>query len=103
MITAPMVHYGIKVNLPDGNSKELEEKQELVITMNKEGALYFNGEQVERTSLIATVQAKHAPHDDTPVYIRADEAITYGQVMTIVDELKSAGVRYVAMSTQATK
>ena len=31
MITAPMIHNGIKVDLPQGNSKEVGSQQELVV------------------------------------------------------------------------
>ena len=38
---------------------------------------------------------------DIPVYVRADQSISYGNVIEIVDQLKVAGVKFVAMSTRA--
>lgn len=101
MITAPMVHHGIKVDLPQGNSKEVGVQQELVVTLNKEGKLFFNSYPLERVLLVSSVQKAMRGRSDAPVYVRADETVSYGKVIEIVDELKLAGVKYVAMSTRA--
>ena len=103
MITAPIMQNGIKVNLPDGNSKEVGTQQELVVTLNKDGRLFFNSFPVEREKLIATVNGAMNGRSDVPVYIRGDKDVSYGKVIEIVDMLKIAGVKYVAMSTRATR
>lgn len=102
IVTAPMVQHGIKVDLPQGKSKEVGATQELVITLNKEGKLYFNNYPVEGKDLIDTVQKALEGKSDTPLYVRADETVAYGKVIEIVDSLKQAGVKYVAMSTKPT-
>lgn len=101
MVSAPMVQNGIKVDLPQGNSKEVGAQQELVVTLNKDGKLFYNSYPLKRGDLVQTVKKSLASRDDIPVYVRADEAVSYGKVIEIVDELKVAGVRYVAMSTRA--
>jgi len=100
MVAAPMVQNAIRVDLPQGKSKEVGAQQELVVTMNKEGKLFFNSYPIDRASLAQTVQKALVQKEDLPVYVQADEAISYGKVIGIVDELKQAGVRYVAMSTR---
>ena len=100
IVAAPMVKNGIRVNLPQGKAKEASQTQDLVVSMNKEGQLYFNSFPVERLDLASTVQKALVQKEDAPVYIRADEAVEYGKVIEIVDELKLAGVAYVAMSTR---
>ena len=101
MITAPMVQNGIKVDLPQGNSKEVGNQQELVVTMSKDDKIFFNSYPIERKELVESVQKALTQRDDIPVYIRADESLSYGKVIEIVDELKLAGVKYVAMSTRS--
>lgn len=100
MVAAPVLHRGIKVDLPKGNSKEVKGKQDLVVTITKDSKLFFNSFPVEKSSLAATVK-KEMLDDQTPVYVRGDSSISYGRVIEIVDELKQSGVRYVAMSTRA--
>ena len=101
MVAAPILQRGIKVELPKGNSKEIDGKQELVVTITKDYKLYFNSFPVEQKNLVNAV--KKEMRDDVPVYVRADETISYGKVIEVVDQLKQAGVRYVAMSTRAVK
>jgi biopolymer transport protein TolR len=101
MITAPMVQNGIKIDLPQGSSKEVGNQQELVVTMSKDGKIFFNSYPIEKKDLVQSVQKALVQHDDMPVYVRADESIEYGKVIEIVDELKLAGVKFVAMSTRA--
>lgn len=100
MITAPMVQNGIKVDLPQGNSKEVGNQQDLVVTMRKDDKMFFNSYPLERKDLVQTIQKALNQNDEIPVYIRADETISYGKVIEIVDELKFAGVKYIAMSTR---
>ncbi len=100
MVTAPMVQNSIKVDLPHGKSREVGVAQELVVTVSKEGKLFFNSYPVENKKLVDVVQKALHHKEDTPVFVRADEVVAYGKVIEIVDVLKQAGVKYVAMSTR---
>lgn len=100
MITAPIVQNGIKVDLPFGKSKEAATQQELVVTLSKDNKIYFNSYPTSKDSLVDSIKKALVQKDDLPVYIKADETIAYGKVIEIVDQLKFAGVKYVAMSTR---
>jgi len=100
MITAPMVRYGIKVNLPHGTSQQVSDLQELAVTIDPEGKLYVNNRSIDKQDLARTVHAELAGQRDVPVYVRADRSISYGLVIEVVDILKRSGVHLVAMSTQ---
>jgi len=100
MITAPMVQ-NIKVDLPHGESKEVGAQQEFVVSINKNGKLFFNSYPISRASLVETVKKAMKDRIDAPVYIRGDKEVSYGNVIEIVDTLKMAGVKYVAMATKA--
>jgi len=100
MITAPMIQNGIKIDLPQGNSKEVGVQQDLVVTLDKDGRMFFNSYPINRQMLVETVKKAIGVRENLPVYIRADEKVAYGKVIEIVDELKLAGVKYVAMSTR---
>jgi biopolymer transport protein TolR len=100
IIAAPMVQNGIKVDLPQGQSKEVGNQQELVVTISKEEKFFFNSYPIKKDELIPAVQKALVQHEDMPIYIRADETVPYGKVIEIVDKLKIAGVKFVAMSTR---
>lgn len=102
MVTAPMVQNSIKVDLPKGKSREVSTAQELVVSINKEGKLFFNNFPVTRRNFVSEVKKALVHSEDTPVFVRADQTVSYGKVIEVVDELKQANVKYVAMSTQPT-
>ncbi len=101
MVTVPMVQNGIKVDLPQGQSKEVGGAQELVVTLSKDNKVYFNSYPVDNGTLCTVVKDAIGTYEDRAVYVHADKTLSYGRVIEIVDELKQSGVRYVAMSTRA--
>ena len=100
IITAPMVQNSIKVDLPFGKSKEVSSTQEFIITLSKDGKVFFNNYPISKKDLAAIVQKALVNKEYLPVFVKADRSISYGKVIEVVDQLKEAGVRYVAMSTQ---
>ena len=101
IVAAPMTQNNIRVDLPFGKTKENGTSQELVVTLCKDLTVFFNGYPVKRTILAETIKnSMTGRSDDTPVFIRADEKVAYGKVIEVVDELKQAGIRFVAMSTR---
>ncbi len=103
MVTAPVVHNGIKVALPQGQTKEASDEQELVVSMNSEGVLFLGNEQVERAQLLAALQKTLLGNAEQPVFVRADENLSYGTIIGLVDDLKQSGVQLVALSTSPVK
>ena len=101
IITTPMMHNGIQVNLPHGKSKEVAAEREVVVTMSADDTIYVNGKLIERDSLVESVRLNLEKLDKKPVFINADEAISYGKVYELIDELKQAGVKYIAMSSRS--
>ena len=101
IVAAPMAQNNIRVDLPFGKTKENGTSQELVVTLCKDLTVFFNGYPVKRAILAETIKnSMTGRSDDTPVFIRADEKVAYGKVIEVVDELKQAGIRFVAMSTR---
>ncbi|MFC1854831.1 ExbD/TolR family protein [Candidatus Dependentiae bacterium] len=98
MIAIPAVHNSIRVNLPQGSSKEVVGRQDLVLTVRESGELLFNSFPVEKESLVGVVKEAMGKRDDIPVAVNADRSVEYGKVVEVVDQLKQSGVKYVAMS-----
>ena len=103
MLTAPMMHNAIKVELPNGKVQEVSGPQnELVVHLDKKNTLFFNGERVDDTKQLLE-RLKKAVGTDTQktVFVKADQAVNYGSVIELVDQIKVVGgVRYVALATQ---
>lgn len=99
IVAAPMLHYSIKVRLPGGKTQEVEQEAKLVVSLTESGDIYCNATPVSRENLAAEVKKNYDQTVQTPVFINADKARSYGDVISIVDELKRAGITFVAMTT----
>jgi biopolymer transport protein TolR len=96
MITAPMLATGVAVNLPKTRAEQLptEKERPLVVTIDKDGKTYVGMEKdkpVEMAALASMLKAIAGQKMDKRVYVRADEAVAYGKVMTVLSLLQRAG------------
>ena len=102
MITTPMMHNAIKVQLPQGQAKEDKStQQELVVYVDKEGKLFVNGVSFDTDLKVIDDLRERVGHDNNKtVYVKADQAVSYGLVITLVDKIKViGGIKYVALAT----
>ncbi len=102
MVTAPMMQNAIRVTLPKGQAKEAGgAREELVVFVDQEGLLFFNGTKLAQADLVDAVKKKVGTQQDATVFVKADRAVAYGTVIELVDSIKViGGVKYVAMATQ---
>lgn len=102
MITSPMIHNAIKIDLPEGKSKEDSAlQQKITVFIDKEGGIYLNEQKMDLPELIASLSQDMLKNSDGVVYVRADLNVSYGSVFNVVDQLKVAGgVRYVALASK---
>jgi len=102
MITTPMMHNAIKVQLPQGQAKEDKNtQQELIVYVDKEGKLFVNGSPFDTDNLVIDdLKKRVGPDNNKTVYVRADQAVNYGTVISLVDKIKViGGIKYVALAT----
>jgi biopolymer transport protein ExbD len=91
---------GLPVDLPQANTAEAQQSNQLVVTIDKSGALALNRQPIQLEALAAAVQAQVVTGQQPVVVINADEAVTHGQVIGVMDRLRTIpGVR-MAIATQ---
>ncbi len=102
MVTTPMIQNSIKIDLPQGRAKEAgNAQQELVVHIDKQEHMYLNGTQMAQDKLLKELHKRVAFNLDKTVFVKADQAVRYGHVVQLVDQIKMVGgVRYVALATQ---
>jgi len=106
MITAPLVQTGVEVDLPQADTKPVEPKNEppVIISIDKLGHYFINtSEQQEQRirtkDLLVRVRAVLLNKPQTQVYIRGDQRVDYGKVVTVMAALKNAGIPHVGLMT----
>jgi biopolymer transport protein ExbD len=108
MVTAPMIvnNPSIKVELPKAATGDETLKSTLALTLQREAAggytLYANGEKTDEMKVRAQIPAMLEKNKDLQAIIAADKGIAYGDVVHVVDLVKSLGVHKFALNTDAT-
>jgi biopolymer transport protein TolR len=101
MVTAPMMVQGLNVDLPEATAKPLKsEKENLIITINKDHQVFINDFQVTVDSLSEKLNKVLEGRRDREVYLKADKNIPYGIVVQVMAEIKGAGVEQLGMVTE---
>jgi biopolymer transport protein ExbD len=101
IVTTPMINNQIAIDLPEGKTHQAADaQQEVVVFVDKNGNYYCNDVELKNIdALIAHIQRKITNKKST-VFVKADRAVSYGQVITVVDALIVGGVQHVAMATK---
>jgi biopolymer transport protein TolR len=102
MVTAPLMVSGVPVKLPESTAaQDRPPAKPMVITIAADGRLYIRDEQVTADELVrrlAALQPSEAEGQaETTAYIRADEAIAYGAVMTVLNDVSKAGYSRISL------
>lgn len=103
MVTAPLLTAGVPVNLPDSRAKPLDQdKEPTEISLDADGRIFIAKDEIAADALPArldAIAAESGEGDPPQVYLRADRALDYGQVMRVMGELNRAGLNRVALVT----
>jgi biopolymer transport protein TolR len=107
MVTAPLLTQGIEVDLPEANAEPIEsvpDHEPLVLSVDAEGNLYINaGDDEDKPSsgqkIVTIVGAVLGAKPETPVYVKADRAVPYGNVVGAMVILQQAGAQHIGFVT----
>lgn len=100
MVTAPMMVQGVDVALPEVSAKPMvTEKENLTVTIDREANIYINDFQVRMDFLKDKLEKILAGKTDREVFFRADKDVSYGVVVSVMAEIKAAGVEKLGMVT----
>lgn len=97
MITAPMMQGGVDVNLPRADVQPLEPKSGLVVTVDRTGRIFVDDASLSFEEFAGSVKALHERKGGGGVYVRADEAASYGIVLRLVAALRAQGINEVGL------
>lgn len=102
MVAAPLLSTGVPVALPESETEALPAPSEppLTVTLAADGRVFVQEAEVPAAALGARLRAVADERSDDAVYLRADGAIAYAQVMALMAELQAAGLRTISLVTE---
>ena len=91
----------IPLKLPKASHAAAETNANFAVSIKSDGSLWLEDQTVELNSLVKQAQLEQKNNPSFAVIIRADEAVDYGKVVTVLDRLKGAGVQKFGLATEA--
>ena len=93
MITAPIMQGGVDIDLPKAEARPLAANQGLVITVDRAGTIYLDDSEVSYEEFRVTFAALVQRTNPSSVFLRADRAVPFGNVVRVMAVLRNAGVK----------
>ena len=91
---------GFKVDLPKSAAKDIErDKKDMTIVIDANHSIIFNQKKVTEKELQDKLFAQSQIDPQSLVIIQADQNITHGEVVRIMDYARAAGLVRLAIAT----
>jgi biopolymer transport protein ExbD len=102
MVTTPLLEQTIDVNLPvEASKSQSDEREEFqAITLDKSGDYYWSDEKVSPQQLGDLLDAMAMDPAPPVLSIRADSALPYQKVITVIDMIKQRKLSKISLDTK---
>ena len=103
MVAAPLMTVGVPIDMPDTAAEALpsEDEEPLTVTLAPDGQVMIQTTPVPMADLITRLQAVATERTSTRIFLRADGAIPYDDVMRIMGALNAGGFREIGLVTDS--
>jgi len=98
MIAAPLATVDIAVNLPAASAEPSPRPDEpLFLTLKSDLSVALGDRPVAREALATALDQATSGDKEQRVFLRADKAVSYGALMSLMNTLRGAGYLHVAL------
>ncbi len=91
---------GLPVDLPQAETAQQQSETEVTVTIQANGKITLNQEEISLKTIIPEVTKISQNSQETIVIIKADKAVTHGDVVNVMDRLRQVeGVKLAIATT----
>jgi len=94
------VESGVKVDLPTGDFAAVEERQNIVVSITENNVLYLNNTLIDPNNLTRGIREALGDNIGSMVVLEADQNISHGKVVRVMDLIKKGGAERIAIATK---
>src|SRR5216683_2924385 len=107
MVVTPMLQKTHQVDLASVKNtrdmKDADKDDAIVVAVTRDGNLYMGNTKIAKEEITGQIKDRLANKLDKTVYVKSDARAKYGDVVAIVDEIRSAGVDQLGLLTEKTQ
>ena len=98
---APLLTVGVPVELPKtaAGALPVDQEEPLTVTITAEGSIQIQTTETQRDQLITRLRGIAAERESDRVFLRADGAVPYLQVMQVMGALNAGGFSNIGLVT----
>jgi biopolymer transport protein ExbD len=107
MVVTPMLQKTHQVDMTTVNNardmKDADKDDAIVVAVTRDGTLFLGNNKISKEEITGQVKDRIANKLDKTVYVKSDARAKYGDVVAVVDEIRSAGVDQLGLLTEKAK
>src|SRR6202158_1445680 len=104
MVVTPMLQKTHQVDMTTvNNARDMQDAGKddaIVVAVTRDGTLFLGNNKISKEEITGQVKARIANKLDNTVYVKSDARAKYGDVVAVVDEIRSAGVDQLGLLTE---
>ena len=107
MVVTPMLQKGFSVDMAKVSDPrdmhDADKDDAVIVTISRDGNVYLGNSKILREDITGQVRDRISDRMDKTVYVKSDARAKYGDVVAVVDEIRSAGVDTLGLLTEQNK
>ena len=104
MVITPMLQKGVSVDMAKAtNTRDMtdaDKEDAVVLAVTRDGKIYLGSDPIAPDQITTTVKDRLSIKLDKTVYLKSDQNAKYGVVVTVVDNVRAAGVDSLGLETE---
>jgi biopolymer transport protein ExbD/biopolymer transport protein TolR len=104
MVVTPMLQKTLPVDMARvDNAREMQDADKddaVIVAVTRDGTIYLKNTKISKDDITGQVKDLLANRLDKTVYVKSDARAKYGDVVAVVDEIRSAGVDQLGLLTE---
>jgi|SRR5215475_3125705 len=104
MVITPMLQKTTPVDLAMTQNahemKDADKDDAIVVAITRDGSIFLNNNKTVKENITGDIKDKLTNRLDKTVYVKSDARAKYGDVVAVVDEIRSAGVDSLGLLTE---
>jgi biopolymer transport protein ExbD len=104
MVITPMLQRGVSVDLARVHNprwmQAADKEDATILAITRDGKIYLGADGITMDQITGKVKDRVADKLDKTVYVKSDARARYGDVVSVVDQVRAAGVDAIGLLTE---
>jgi len=104
MVVTPMLQKGVSVDMANVNNphdmQDADKDDAIIVAITRDGGIFLGNTKIQKEDITGQIKDRISTRLDKTVYVKSDARAKYGDVVAVVDEIRSAGFDQLGLLTE---